>query len=140
MIFTGVVSLLSLVHLRQGLGAAGGADRASLVTTGASLVGIYNGTFLLGQTLIGGSGRGNPVVRGREEAPAVPGSGCFWSWMSFLTMSRGAAPQDAAKEDGAHTCAVVRAGLIWPMYSCRERRDERPLRELTSRDGANVGG
>ena len=51
MIFTGVLSLLSLVHLRQGLGAAAGADTASLVTTGASLVATYNGTVLLGQTL-----------------------------------------------------------------------------------------
>jgi hypothetical protein len=52
MIFTGVVSLLSLVHLRQSLGAAAGADKASLVTAGASLVATYNGTFLLGQTLM----------------------------------------------------------------------------------------
>jgi Domain of unknown function (DUF4386) len=52
MIFTGVLSLLSLVHLRQDLGAAAGADSASLVTTGASLVATYNGTFLLGQTLM----------------------------------------------------------------------------------------
>jgi hypothetical protein len=52
MIFTGVVSLLSLVHLRQDLGAASGADAASLVTTGASLIATYNGTFLLGQTLM----------------------------------------------------------------------------------------
>jgi hypothetical protein len=52
MIFTGVVSLLSLVHLRQGLGAAAGADTASLITTGASLVATYNGTMLLGQTLM----------------------------------------------------------------------------------------
>ena len=52
MIFTGVLSLLSLVHLRQDLGASGGADPASLVTTGASLVATYNGTFLLGQTLM----------------------------------------------------------------------------------------
>jgi Domain of unknown function (DUF4386) len=52
MIFTGVVSILSLVHLRQDLGAAGGADSGSLVTTGASLVATYNGTFLLGQTLM----------------------------------------------------------------------------------------
>ncbi len=48
MIFTGVVSLLSLVHLRENPGSA---DTASLVTTGASLVATYNGTFLLGQTL-----------------------------------------------------------------------------------------
>ena len=51
MIFTGVLSLLSLVHLRQGLGASGG-DPAALVTTGASLVSVYNGTLLLGQTLM----------------------------------------------------------------------------------------
>jgi hypothetical protein len=52
MIFTGVLALLTLVHLRQGLGAAGGPDSASLVTTGTSLVSIYNGTLLLGQTLM----------------------------------------------------------------------------------------
>ncbi len=52
MIFTGVVSLLSLVHLRDGLGASGGADPSSLVTSGASLVATYNGAFLLGQTLM----------------------------------------------------------------------------------------
>src|SRR3954468_6883269 len=52
MIFTGVVSLLSLVHLRQDLGAAAGTGTASLVSTGASLVATYNGTFLLGQTLM----------------------------------------------------------------------------------------
>src|SRR4029450_5296016 len=52
MIFTGVLSLLTLVHPRQGLGTAAGADHASLVTTGASLVSTYNGTLLLGQTLM----------------------------------------------------------------------------------------
>jgi Domain of unknown function (DUF4386) len=52
MIFTGVLSLLSLVHLREDLGASSGADPASLITTGASLVAIYNGTMLLGQTLM----------------------------------------------------------------------------------------
>jgi hypothetical protein len=52
MIFAGVVSLLSLVTLRQDLGGAGGADAASLVTTGASHVAIYNWTFLLGQSLM----------------------------------------------------------------------------------------
>jgi hypothetical protein len=52
MIFAGVVSLLSLVTLRQDLGGAAGADTASLVTTGASHVAIYNWTFLLGQSLM----------------------------------------------------------------------------------------
>ena len=52
MIFTGVLSLLSLVTLRQDLGGAAGANAAALVTTGASHVAIYNGTFLFGQTLM----------------------------------------------------------------------------------------
>jgi Domain of unknown function (DUF4386) len=52
MIFTGVVSLLSLVTLRHDLGGAAGANPAALVSTGASHVAIYNWTFLLGQTLM----------------------------------------------------------------------------------------
>jgi len=54
MIFTGVVSLLSLVTLRQDLGAAAGANAAALVTTGAAHVAIYNWTFLLSQSLMPG--------------------------------------------------------------------------------------
>ena len=52
MIFVGVVSLLSLVTLRHDLGGTAGANAAALVTTGASHVAFYNGTFLLGQTLM----------------------------------------------------------------------------------------
>ena len=52
MIFAGVVSLLSLVTLRQSLGAAAGANAAALVTTAASHVAVYKWTFLLGQTLM----------------------------------------------------------------------------------------
>ena len=52
MIFAGVVSLLSLVTLRQDLGGAAGANTAALVTTGASHVAVYNWTFLLGQSLM----------------------------------------------------------------------------------------
>jgi hypothetical protein len=51
MIFTGVVSLLSLVTLRQDLGGAAGAH-AALVTTAASHVAVYNWTFLLSQSLM----------------------------------------------------------------------------------------
>jgi hypothetical protein len=50
MIFAGVVSLLSLVTLRQHPGGAAGANAAALVTTGASHVAVYNWTFLLGQS------------------------------------------------------------------------------------------
>jgi hypothetical protein len=52
MIFTGVISLLSLLTLRQDLGGAAGANTAALVTTAASHVAIYNWTFLLGQSLM----------------------------------------------------------------------------------------
>ena len=54
MIFTGVVSLLSLVTLHQNLGAAAGASTASLVATGASHVAVYHWTFLLSQSLMPG--------------------------------------------------------------------------------------
>ena len=52
MIFTGVISLLSLLTLRQDLGGAAGANAAALVTTAASHVAVYNWTFLLGQSLM----------------------------------------------------------------------------------------
>ena len=54
LIFTGVISLLSLITLRQHLGAAAGANTAALVTTAASHVATYNWTFLLGQSLMPG--------------------------------------------------------------------------------------
>jgi hypothetical protein len=54
MIFAGVVSLLSLLTLRQHLGGAAGANAGALVTTAASHVAVYNWTFLLGQSLMPG--------------------------------------------------------------------------------------
>ncbi len=51
MILTGVVSLLALATLHQ-VGTAAGADTASLLTAGASLVATYNATFLIGGTLM----------------------------------------------------------------------------------------
>ncbi|WP_250550516.1 DUF4386 domain-containing protein [Pseudonocardia sp. H11422] len=53
-IFTGVVSLLSVVTLRQELAGATGADTASLLTTGQALVAIRDWTFLLGPGLMAG--------------------------------------------------------------------------------------
>jgi hypothetical protein len=78
MIFTGVVSLLSLVTLRQHLGGAAGADAASLVTTGASHVAIYNATFLLGQTLMPGINAlllGSLMYRSRLVPRVIPAIG-----------------------------------------------------------------
>jgi hypothetical protein len=53
MIFTGVLSLLSLVTLRQDLGGAAGTH-AALVATAASHVAVYKWAFLLGQSLMPG--------------------------------------------------------------------------------------
>jgi hypothetical protein len=49
LIFVGVASLLSLISLRHG--AAGGGS-AALVTDGHALVGVYNGAFLVSQSLM----------------------------------------------------------------------------------------
>ena len=51
-IVVGVVSLLSVVTLRQDLAGAAGADAASLVATGHALVAIHDWTFLLGPGII----------------------------------------------------------------------------------------
>jgi hypothetical protein len=75
MIFAGVVSLLSLVTLRQDLGGAAGADAAALVTTGASHVATYNWTFLLGQTLMPGINAlllGSLMYRSRLVPRVIP--------------------------------------------------------------------
>jgi hypothetical protein len=55
MIFVGVVSLVSLVTLRQTMGeGAVGADASALVVTGASHVSTYNWAFTDGQSLMPG--------------------------------------------------------------------------------------
>jgi hypothetical protein len=75
MIFTGVISLLSLVTLRQDLGGAAGANAASLVTAGASHVATYNWTFLLGQTLMPGINAlllGSLMYRSRLVPRVIP--------------------------------------------------------------------
>jgi hypothetical protein len=48
----GVVSLLSVVTLRQNLAGTAGADEASLVAVGQSLVAVRDWTFLLGPNLM----------------------------------------------------------------------------------------
>lgn len=52
LIFAGVASLLTILNLRTEVAGTAGADSASLVTTGHSLVAVYNSTFLLSQSLM----------------------------------------------------------------------------------------
>jgi len=78
MIFTGVISLLSLVTLRQDLGGAAGANAASLVTTAASHVAVYNWTFLLSQSLMPGINAlllGSLMYRSRLVPRIIPAIG-----------------------------------------------------------------
>jgi Domain of unknown function (DUF4386) len=75
MIFTGVVSLLSLLTLRQDLGGAAGANAAALVTTAASHVAVYNWTFLLSQSLMPGINAlllGSVMYRSRLVPRIIP--------------------------------------------------------------------
>jgi hypothetical protein len=75
MIFTGAVSLLSLVTLQQHLGAAAGANAAALVTIAASHVAVYNWTFLLGQSLMPAINAlllGSLLFRSRLVPRAIP--------------------------------------------------------------------
>src|SRR5829696_9502386 len=53
-IAVGLLSLLTIVTLRQDLAGAAGADAASLLAAGKSLVAIHDWTFLLGPGLMPG--------------------------------------------------------------------------------------
>ena len=53
-IVVGIISILSIVTLRQDVGATAGTDAASLVSTGRSLIAIHDWTYLIGQTLLPG--------------------------------------------------------------------------------------
>ena len=75
-IVVGIISLVTIVTLRQDVGAtATGTDAASLVTTGRSLVAIQNWTFLLGQGLVPGLNAlllGSLLYRSRLVPRVIP--------------------------------------------------------------------
>ena len=52
LIFVSVASLLTLVALRDDVAGTAGTDPASIVTTGHTLIAVYNSTFLLSQSLM----------------------------------------------------------------------------------------
>jgi Domain of unknown function (DUF4386) len=52
LIFVGVISLLTIVTLRNDLVGTAGTDPASVATTGHTLVAVYTWTFLLSQSLM----------------------------------------------------------------------------------------
>jgi hypothetical protein len=75
LIVVGVVSLFSIVTLRQDLTGTAGADAASLITTGQSLLAVHDGTFLLGPGLIPGINAlflGSVMYRSRLVPRVIP--------------------------------------------------------------------
>jgi hypothetical protein len=67
-IVVGIVSLLSVVTLRQDLAGPAGAGAASLVTVGKSLVAFHDWTFLLGEGVTTLSRlAGGDMIGAREE-------------------------------------------------------------------------
>jgi hypothetical protein len=78
MIFTGVLSLVSIVTLRQTAAGSSPADAAALVTAGTSHVATYKTTMLLGQTLmpaINGVLLGSLMYRSRLVPRIIPTMG-----------------------------------------------------------------
>ncbi|MBA3330722.1 MAG: DUF4386 domain-containing protein [Actinobacteria bacterium] len=57
-IMVGIFCVLSVMTLRQDFAGAAGADAASLVTVGRSLVAVHDWTFLLGPGFLAGLGNG----------------------------------------------------------------------------------
>ena len=89
LIFTGVISLLSLVTLRQDLGGTAGANAAALVTTGASHVAVYNWTFLLSQSLMPGVNAlllGTLLYRSRLVPRVIPVIGLIGAPLLICTV------------------------------------------------------
>jgi uncharacterized protein DUF4386 len=58
LIAVGIVSLLAVVTLRRDLAGAAGADNASLILSGRSLVAIHDATFLVGPAFCAAIGNG----------------------------------------------------------------------------------
>jgi hypothetical protein len=92
LIGVGIVSLLAVVTLRQDL-AGGGADRASLILTGRSLVAVHDATFLLGPAFCAAIGNG--------------------LMLGYLMLRSGLAPRRFAQFGmGAGSLALVTALLV----------------------------
>ena len=87
MIVVGVVSLLSIVALRQD---PAGTDAASLITAGKSLVALHDGTFLLGQSLmpvVNALLLGTLLYRSRLVPRWIPTLGLVGAPLLFLSVA-----------------------------------------------------
>jgi len=119
MIFTGAVSLLSLVTLRQA--GATGADAAALVTVGASHVAVYNWTFLLSQSLMPGINAlllGSLMYQSRLVPRIIPVVGLIGAPILIITviatLLRGSVPPPSVASLAALPVAAWELSLgVW---------------------------
>jgi hypothetical protein len=89
-IMIGVVSLLSIVTLRQNLAGTVGADQASLLAVGQSLVAVRDWTFLLGPNLMAALNAmllGTVMYRSRLVPRLIPTVGLIGGVLLFLDVT-----------------------------------------------------
>jgi hypothetical protein len=104
-IAVGLLSLLTVVALRQ---AAAGADAASLVTAGKTLVALHDWTFLLGPGFFVGVGNGLLLGYLMYRSALVPRA------MAMLGLIGG--PLIIASGVGA-LFGVIEAGSVWQIIA-----------------------
>jgi hypothetical protein len=90
MIVVGVVSLLTIVTLKHDSAGATGADAASLVTAGQTLVAFHNWTFVLGQSLMPGVNAlllGSLLYRSRLVPRIIPTVGLIGAPLLLVSVA-----------------------------------------------------
>ena len=117
-IMVGVFSLLTVVSLRSGFdpalpledfaGTAGGADAASLVSLGSSLVALHDWTFLFGPGILAGVGNGMLLGYLMYRSALVPRG------MAVLGLIGGPVLVAAAV---AILFGVIEAGSVWQIIA-----------------------
>jgi Domain of unknown function (DUF4386) len=90
MIVVGVVSLLTIVTLKHDSAGATGADAASLLTAGQTLVAFHNWTFVLGQSLMPGVNAlllGSLLYRSRLVPRIIPTVGLIGAPLLLVSVA-----------------------------------------------------
>lgn len=102
LVLVGVVSLLAVLALRRDVAGTADADPRSLVTAGHALLAVYDGTFLLGQSLMPVCSAlclGSVLYRSRLVPRVIPAVGLVGAPLllaSDVAVVLGAYPQGTA--------------------------------------------
>jgi hypothetical protein len=102
LILVGVIGLLAILRLRHGVAGTAGANADSLITASHTLVAVYDGTFLLGQSLMPVMSAlclGSVLYRSRLVPRIIPAVGLIGAPLllaSDIAIFCGVYPQGAA--------------------------------------------